>query len=184
MLSGRNVTLLSPMLMVCLSLAGCAHTYGQLRIGESPLARLSSDTAVYVAVRDDGRYGARSYPGSGQMTAQVVRAAFAQHNNRVTIAGRPEIPEEALTAARRAGYSHVVLPTILHWEDRATEWPGKPDRVQVKLILLETATGATIDAIVITGKSRWATLGGDHPEDLLPEPIGTYVASLFAPTQQ
>jgi hypothetical protein len=31
----------------------------------------------------------------------------------------------------------------------------------------------------VSGRSGWATLGGDHPQDLLPKPVGEYVASLF-----
>ncbi|WP_254924651.1 DUF4823 domain-containing protein [Aeromonas sp. A35_P] len=29
------------------------------------------------------------------------------------------------------------------------------------------------------GKSKWATFGGDHPQDLLPEPTEKYVNSLY-----
>jgi hypothetical protein len=41
------------------------------------------------------------------------------------------------------------------------------------------ASGKEIASVVLSGKSRWATFGGDHPEDLLPEPVGQYVATLY-----
>jgi hypothetical protein len=71
------------------------------------------------------------------------------------------------------------VPEILHWEDRATEWSGIPDRVEVKLLVLEAQGNKEIASIVISGKSKWATFGGDHPQDLLPEPIKQYVESLY-----
>ena len=45
----------------------------------------------------------------------------------------------------------------------------------------QIATGATIDSSEISGKSSWATLGGDHPQDLLPDPLALWAARLFQP---
>jgi len=64
---------------------------------------------------------------------------------------------------------------ILHWEERAT----KSDRVEVKIVVMAVESGTIIDSVVIKGKSKGFTFGGDHPQDLLPEPIDMYVASLF-----
>jgi hypothetical protein len=44
---------------------------------------------------------------------------------------------------------------------------------------VDTQNNSTIDSVIINGKSRWGTFGGDHPQDLLHEPIGQYVDSLF-----
>jgi hypothetical protein len=73
----------------------------------------------------------------------------------------------------------LLYPQILQWEDRATEWSGKPDIAAVKLSVLSTDTGALLDSVIIEGKSGLATFGGDHPQDLLPKPMAEYAASLF-----
>jgi hypothetical protein len=87
--------------------------------------------------------------------------------------------EEALASARARDFRYAVLPVISHWEERATEWSGIPDRVAIKIHVADVATGEVIDSADVSGKSRWLTFGGDHPEELLPSPIDDYVSSLF-----
>jgi hypothetical protein len=76
----------------------------------------------------------------------------------------------------------LVYPTILHWEDRATEWSGIPDRVEIKIEIIGATTGKGLDSAIIKGKSGLATFGGDHPQDLLPKPVEDYVSGLFTAT--
>jgi len=87
--------------------------------------------------------------------------------------------EAALNAAKKHGAAYLVVPTILEWEDRATEWSAIPDRASIKLSIIDTANSETIDSATIKGKSGLATFGGDHPQDLLPKPVGEYVKSLY-----
>jgi hypothetical protein len=166
--------------IVALAMTGCVHTYEHIRIGaDTPDVRLGRDASVYIVTPSDGRYGTILYRGSGETTARVIEAAFAKRVVRVAAASAPETPDGGVSAARRAAFSHLLVPTILHWEDRATEWSGKPDRIEVRLVLVEVLSGRIVDTTIIKGKSRWATFGGDHPQDLLPEPIESYVRSLF-----
>ena len=55
---------------------------------------------------------------------------------------------------------YLLKPQILHWEDRATEWSGKPDRVKVSLPLYKS--GRLIGSALVSAKSSWWTYGGDH----------------------
>lgn len=68
---------------------------------------------------------------------------------------------------------------ILHWEERATEWSGKPDRIEIQIIIYDLSTKKQIVNSTYTGKSKWATFGGDHPQDLLAEPTQTFVDALY-----
>ena len=76
-------------------------------------------------------------------------------------------------------FDYYVIPEILHWEDRATEWSGLPDKIEVKIIVYDGGTGNEVASTLISGQSKWATFGGDHPQDLLPEPLNNYVESLY-----
>jgi hypothetical protein len=49
----------------------------------------------------------------------------------------------------------------------------------VKISVIKVGSRAEVDAVVINGKSKWATFGGDHPQDLYPPPIEEYAAALF-----
>ena len=162
------------------ALSACADTHEIVRYGTSEIPRLSPSDSFYIAVTRDGVYGSKPYPGSGLTTAQILLASLAKRARRVETGRAAESYDEALASARKSGYKYLVFPTILHWEDRATEWSGIPDRVEVKLELVDVSTGRTLDSGVIRGKSGLGTLGGDHPQDLLPKPVEEYVSKFFA----
>lgn len=75
--------------------------------------------------------------------------------------------------------TYVRQPVILNWEDRATEWSGIPDKITLKLAVYEVQSGKLITSTVTSASSKWATFGGDHPQDLLPEPMKRFVTPLF-----
>jgi uncharacterized protein DUF4823 len=72
--------------------------------------------------------------------------------------------------------AHTIVVGALHWEDRATEWSGKADRVKVSLPLYRS--GSLVGSALVTANSSWWTFGGDHPEDLLDTPFESYASSL------
>lgn len=108
----------------------------------------------------------------------AIQAAFERHTNDTTvIAECQDIECLRKQDARQGGY--YIIPEILHREERATEWSGKPDRIEVKISVYDASNLQELASVIISGKSKWATFGGDHPQDLLPEPIGHYVDSLY-----
>ncbi|MFP6847074.1 MAG: DUF4823 domain-containing protein [Pseudomonas sp.] len=166
-------------LIALLFLSGCMDSTQLIKNTDS--GGLPARAAYYVAQPEDGMYGAKPYPGSGKMTAAIIRNALLKNMQKATAANRVADWEQALQAARQGGYDYLVFPSILHWEDRATEWNFMRDKVQLKLELVDVFTGQTESTVVIEGKSGIATLGGDHPQDLLPAPIDEYFQALFKP---
>ncbi len=164
-------------LLLALLNAGCVHTYDRTVIKHG--ATLNRQGSAYVAVPDDGRFEKISYPGSGMKTAIAVQQAFATNLLRAEIANARNSFEGNLNAARTGKFSYLVSPSILHWEDRATEWSSAPDRIQIEVRVVDTATGETIEHATVNGKSKWATLGGDHPEYLLRQPLADYADWIF-----
>ncbi len=165
-------------LILAVALSGCADSHQWLpqQPGSTQLAR---NDKVYIATPEDGEYGDRIYNGSGRNTAQILYAAFSRRTDKVLIGSKASSFEQALENARGSDQDFVVLPTILHWEDRATEWSMIPDQVEVKIQIIQVSTGAVISSGIASGKSGVATFGGDHPQDLLPEPIEAFVSSLY-----
>lgn len=159
-------------------LLGCADTHKLIKHQAEGLVIRSDDT-IYVAVPSNGVYGERRYSSSGMNTAQIIYSEFSKHANSVKVGRTNEQFAEALATAREDKRVYLIFPTILHWEDRATEWSSIPDKVEVKIEVVDTASGKTVSSVVLSGKSGLATLGGDHPQDLLPEPIKQYVLSLY-----
>lgn len=167
------------MIAAALLLTSCADTQQLVRHNEASKFTLNSSDSVYVAVPKNGAYGTHTYEASGATTAKVVMAAFLRHTSRVKSGNVSQSFDEAIAAARKTDSKYLAFPIILHWEDRATEWSLKPDRVEIKIEVFNVVTQKPVTSAIVSGKSGLATFGGDHPQDLLPEPISTFVASLY-----
>ena len=167
------------LLIFVLVLVSCADTYQLIRQGNNADARLSASDSLYIGVSRDGVYGRQTYTGSGMAASRILLASFAKRVNRVETASAYQSYEDALKATREKGFKYLVYPTILHWEDRASEWSAIPDRVELKIQIFEAMTNDIVYSVVIEGKSGLATFGGDHPQDLLPKPVDEFVSALF-----
>lgn len=164
------------MLTVAMVLGGCAATYQRDTV-TTPSTGLQRGKPILVATPMNGSYERREYGGSGRHTAVAIQAAFARFGDAAVSSRCADLACLHTEAGTSVGY--LVVPQILHWEDRNTEWSGKPDRIEIKIIVTDAQSRQTLASVVISGKSKWATFGGDHPQDLLPEPVGQFVQSLY-----
>lgn len=167
-----------------LTLLGCQHTYQEINVaGVPPRPKLRTDSTVYVALPPDARHKKEFIFNTGQITAVAVRDAFAKYVKRAYVGRRAQSFAEGLETARATQCAYFIYPSILVWENHATEFSGRRDRIEIKLEVADAATGEILHATILRGLSRWFTDGGDTPQDLLPEPIRNYVASLFQPIE-
>ncbi|MDP1660276.1 MAG: DUF4823 domain-containing protein [Phycisphaerales bacterium] len=169
-------------MLLCLTLAmvGCTSSYKSDRLEGSAAPQLAKGAcSIYVSVPEDGSYQGSVGAGSGAATARAIVTAFIPYTLQADCGSVRESHDAAMASASAGGFTHYIEPTILNWEDRATEWSGKPDAISVRLIVFEVASRRQLDTVVIHGSSKWATFGGDHPQDLLPEPMGKYAAECF-----
>ena len=168
---------ITSLVIIATMISGCASTYKQTNLTE-PAAKLLKAGSVVIATPANGSYETKDYAKSGEMTALAVKAAFAKFTNTITVSS--DCKElECLKNNGSVTADYYVIPEILHWEDRATEWSGIPDKIEVKLTIYKGQNWKDIAATIISGKSKWATFGGDHPQDLLSEPLNKYVESLY-----
>lgn len=165
-------------LTVLLAMVGCADSHS-LKVNQvDSNVYLEPTSAVYIALSDDGQYGRHYYAGSGKMLSQTIKSELVTTLNNVVIAKVPEGYDTALDFASSRKFDYLVYPTILHWEDRATEWSAKPDKVKVKIVVVDVKSGAVVKSGIIDGKSGIATFGGDKPQDLLPLPTKEFFAGM------
>ena len=158
-------------------LVGCTATYTRIDLTE-PSSKLSKEKSVLIVTPTNGFYLNKEYTASGRRTALSVRSAFAQHANNVTVlAGCKKLI--CLQKTYATNYDYYVIPDILHWEDRATEWNAMPDSIEIKIIIYESKSWKELASTIIYGKSKFWTFGGDHPQDLLAEPLNKYIDSLY-----
>lgn len=167
------------MCVILVTTVGCAdsHNLNVTKTGSN--VHITPNQAVYIALPQDGQYGSRHYSGSGQMVSQVIKGELVTTINNVKIANRHEDYNVALDFASSRKFDFMVYPTILHWEDRATEWSARSDRIKVKMVVVDVKSGYVVKSAVIEGKSGLATFGGDKPQDLLPEPTKEFLSSML-----
>lgn len=156
---------------------GCSSTYKQNILTE-PSAKLVRGKSIVISTPSNGFYGSEEYTDSGKMTAYAVKAAFERFSNAIIVI--PDCKDLAcLKSKQPTSIDYYVIPEILHWEERATEWSGIPDQIEVKVSIYGIESQKELSSMIISGTSKWATFGGDHPQDLLPEPLSKYVESLY-----
>ncbi|OBT14765.1 DUF4823 domain-containing protein [Vibrio sp. UCD-FRSSP16_10] len=164
---------------IALGMLGCADTHGiNVSTAESNM-KLSSSDAVYVARSKDGQYGTKQYTGSGATLSQAIQSSLIRKMDNIVVAEQYQPYSDALQYAEKHKFNYLIYPTIMHWEDRATEWSGKPDVVEVKVSVVEVNNKTVIKSGIINGKSGLFTFGGDKPQDLLGEPLNTYLDSVI-----
>jgi hypothetical protein len=156
------------------ALSGCASTYEATPVS-APSAKLTVGGSVLIATSANGYYADEQYPNSGAATSSALQTAFEKYSNAVSVSS--ECGDFACLKQKQAATIYVV-PRILGWVDRATEWSGKKDVIEIKITIYDQA-GQALSSSVVTGKSKWATFGGDHPQDLLPALMDGYVKSLY-----
>lgn len=163
-----------------LATPGCMATYQARRVagGAGTTSKLESGAGIAVRVPANGRYEHKVYGGSGQATAQALVTAFARHAERVDSINARDCDDAQQKAAAK-NYEYLISPTILHWEDRATEWSGIRDKIEVRVQLRDARSGSVVDAVIIAGQSKFASFGGDHPQELLAKPFDRYATSLY-----
>ncbi|MCA1176178.1 MULTISPECIES: DUF4823 domain-containing protein [unclassified Pantoea] len=164
------------LIMGALALTGCSAHYKSTDVKTST-EKLKQDMPVSIAVPKDGFYSTTVYHGSGQETASALQAAFVRYSEKVSITNTCGDVECLSKATTTEGY--LVVPQILHWEDRATEWSMKRDKLEVKISVYKASNLTLINSTILNGESKLATWGGDHPQDLLAEPINSYVSQLY-----
>jgi hypothetical protein len=168
--------LLGVMLLALTQVAVAASGVEIIRTSSGKVTLNRSDSA-YVMVPADGRMGGTNYGGSGIEVSSTLAGAFSRY--LTTSMGRQgESLEDALKAARKHNLGYVIMPTILHWEDRKSQWSMQPDRISLKLSIYNAKTGKELDEVVINNRSSRMNWGG-KPQDLLNEPFASYAATVF-----
>jgi hypothetical protein len=161
-------------------LVGCTAHY-QVNTISAPSEKLKLDPTrcVYVTVPEDGQYESKPAGGSGQIVAQAVANAFGKKAKKIHIEDKHESREAYLSEAQQVQAAYVVVPTISSWEQRATEWSGRPSRMMIRIAIVDAKNGEQLAVTSIEGRSRIMSVTSTSPESLLHDPLEEYVGSLY-----
>src|SRR5688572_9162275 len=151
----------------CLVMAsGCQSTYSEKNVTTEAPPLLRSNSRIFVAIPFDATFKKNVAQGSGKMTAEALMGAFTRYTKSVYLGKYPESTAEALESARQFNADYLVYPNLVRWEDRATEYTGVRDQLQIKIDLIDLTDGRLAFSREITATGKWLTDGGDTPADL------------------
>ena len=111
--------------------------------------------------------------------SRLLHNSILDHIGKADMATQVESRDDAIATARKGGISHVFEPVILNGKDRATEWSGRPDRITIRIGVWDVATGKELSSSSERASCKWATFGGDHPQDLVPHVVKTFASRVF-----
>ena len=166
-------------LLATVGFIGCESTYTEKNLSDEPIPLLRNTSRIYVAIPFDASFKNKVAQGSGKQIAEALVTAFSRNTKAVFISKFPESLSEALESARGRNAEYLVYPNLLKWEDRATEWSGRRDRLQVRIDTIDLTDSRVVYSKMIEATGKWMTDGGDTPIDLLEQPAEGYVNSLF-----
>lgn len=164
--------------VMALHAPGCSSTYEHHSV-QASLPELKADGRIYISFPEPANAKDQGIPNSSQVIVEALRIAFSKFSKNIFLSRGQRMLETNLESAKKWQCQYLIIPSILKWEDHATEWSGVRDRIEIRLTVSEVATGQVLNETTINGKGRWLTDGGDRPEDLLAEPFARYAASLF-----
>ncbi|GAW87913.1 conserved hypothetical protein [Bathymodiolus platifrons methanotrophic gill symbiont] len=166
----------SGLLFIMFILSGCTAKYDVIRYDNT---QLSINDSYYISNPKDGKYAEINYVNSGEMTRDALFNELSTLGVKTEKADKTLSKIDSLLSAKQQGYVFLIYPTILHWEDRATEWSGLRDRAKIKLELIDTDTKVTVDNAIFNLVGTWWTFGGLHPQDMVSEAVKEYFKKVF-----
>jgi len=132
---------------------------------------LAPAIGVAIQIPRDAEYGGKVYEGSGWQAADALRQAFDRFSQGVSIVDCPD------DQCDRGGGYFVAL-TILHWEDRATGWSGRRDRVTLRVTVYDTRLNHRLTSSILQSQGSNGAASG-HVQTLLTSLAEKYVSSLY-----
>ncbi|PHQ72256.1 MAG: hypothetical protein COB93_01020 [Sneathiella sp.] len=154
--------------------AACSDKYRVDAI-DPPAVNISAKSSYYVMLAENGRLGQTHYEQSGKMVSTLITAELEARGATTTTASAVETLSQATEKSKSLGIEYIFQPKILHWEDRATEWSSRPDRITMAYKIFSVPTGELVASTTVSASSKWATFGGDHPQDLVPKTVSDFM---------
>jgi hypothetical protein len=139
--------------------------------------------AICLLVPQDASFENEQYPGSGDEIAGYIKDALHELGRTFrTVRGQLE----GIKPACKDVDAGLALETqILHYEDRITGWSGRPDRIELKLVLFDVEHPSQKRSIYYEAKSNLLVSGllewgNARPSSLLGDDFSHAIRKLLA----
>ena len=122
----------------------------------------------------------RLYALSGIYLSNCIKDIVTNFNPSVKLMNKVLTEDEILVKLREnKDIDYLIFAEINNWEDHATEWNFVPDLIDIDIKLIEVNSGKIMARENFKSRSKIATFGGDHPQDMLAYPLGNIFKKWF-----
>ena len=132
---------------------------------------------ILVVTPPYGTYETIEYPTSGHEVVAALTKELKRYTNAISTVLTP-VSINQLDDQLIQSVDYIIIPEILHWEDRATGWSMRPDRIEVRFDFYNNQR-KLIDSYLITARSAYIVWISRQPNSLLPKPIRQMLTELF-----
>lgn len=156
-------------------LSSCTTTYQNI-VDTPDNPSLEQGKRILISTPEDGEYVTKKYFGSGKLLKGEILKEVSKYTDDLKVIDNCHSYD---TFDNSFEGDYFIESTILHWEDRNTEWSARPDRIKIQISIYAMNTTEKITEYIFSGESSIFSFGGHHPEDLLTKPITDYFNKIF-----
>ncbi|WP_295861096.1 DUF4823 domain-containing protein [uncultured Fibrobacter sp.] len=156
-------------------MSGCTASYKSEFM--TPQSSMQDQTSILIVTPEPGRYATVEYPTSGIEVASALAQELKQYSPQISTIPTP-VTIENITDGDLQKFDYIFIPQILHWEDRATGWSMKPDRIKIRFDIFNNQR-QLVNSYLITGRSAYIVWISKTPDSLLRKPIRDMLKKFF-----
>ena len=156
-------------------MSGCTASYQSEFM--TPQASMQDQTSILIVTPEFGRFEAAEYSTSGIEVASALAQELKQYSPQISTIPTP-VTIENITDGDLQKFDYIFIPQILHWEDRATGWSMKPDRIKIRFDIFNNQR-QLVNSYLITGRSAYIVWISKTPDSLLRKPIRDMLKKFF-----
>lgn len=163
-------------LLAAFLMSGCTASYQSEFL--RPQASMQPQKRILIVTPPFGTFEDIDYPASGTEVATALAKEMEKYSQQISIIPTPvkitDLRDEDLQYN-----DYVFIPEILHWEDRATGWSFRPDRIEIRFDIYNSQR-ELVNSYLITGRSAYVVWVSRQPNSLLKEPIRDMLKTFFS----
>jgi hypothetical protein len=150
----------------------CAHSSAYNPSGRSiPRGVISPRDRVVIAIALDGASGNEQQQGSSLSVAQMIEGELARMIESIRI-----VPIDPFKDTPEGdSWDVAIVPRIVHWEQRATEWSGVPSKASIRLSVYRKSSPNPVDVRLFETSSGTFAMSRPDLTSMLQEPVSRYL---------
>jgi hypothetical protein len=157
--------------------SGCSNgiSYITPMINSDKKIVINQNEKIYIALSKNGIYKNQIYINSATAVSNNIYNILTSYTDKIEIAKVNETLEETITYAKQNNIKYIIYPTIMHWEDRATQWSGRLDRVSINILIYDVIQDKKLVYSNVNATTNINHIPrNDKPEELLLEAFSKF----------